>query len=265
MDDGADFKCKTPTHFFSSPFSTHFHRFHTKEPEQSKRTCALCLSDLSEDSPNPKVCVQCSERHSFRQSLNQLMARSEEATTAAKTNDILSEHPADNGPSRDRGFVCYFCPVTFPSLRALQEHIPEHGEESKLYGCRSCPRRFHFKDDLEDHVVDAHVTKEVIKREREDSEGGEEEDEAARDDDDEEGNVEEEEEEAGRQQAEGEGDESQEDEEEEREEKHQQGPPGELLEEDGAAASPAGSDFIENVESEIKVDNDNYAIVFYCR
>lgn len=158
------------------------------------------------------------------------MGRSEEQ----KNNDSSDSfdtpaHPTDDSSSKEGGFVCCFCSVTFVSLAALKTHIPEHGEEAKLYGCRTCPSRFHFKEDLDEHVVQQHVTKEVIKREQEDSDdevdNGGNEDGLSVDMNDQDGGNGEQEESGGSEQG----------------------------------------DSIVNVESEIKIDNDSYATVFYCR
>lgn len=240
--------------YFSLLFLSSF-RFHTKEPEQSKRTCALCLGDLPEDSPHPKICLQCSERHNFRQ----LMGRLDEpmgdmkkcplcddslATSAQLHEHLQLKHPSENSSKdieEEHGFVCCFCSITFNTLAALQAHIPAHGEEAKLYGCRSCSRRFHFKDDLDNHVAETHlvVAKEEIKREREDSE---------------EDNSEVEEEERIDDEAGG----------DDTEEIDAEGGDDEEPRGDNGAETPEDRDSIVNVESEIKIDNDSYATVCYC-
>lgn len=161
------------------------------------------------------------------------------ATSAQLREHLRTQHPSENS-SKDnggeRGFICCFCTVTFNTLAALHAHIPAHGDEAKLFGCRACARRFHFKDELENHVAEAHhVAKEEIKREREDSEEDnseveEEEREVDADGDD-----------TGEIDAEG----GEDDEEEQRG--------------DNGAEAAEDRDSIVNVESEIKIDNDSYA------
>lgn len=216
-------------------------RFHTKETESLKRTCALCLGELPEDSPNPKVCAQCSERHNIRQGLCQLMARSEE-----QKNELLHD--------------CADCDDSFDTRAQLQDHMRvEHptessssphealrrfnDEEGKLYGCHSCPQRFQFKADLDEHVDQQHLTQEVIKREREDS--ADEDNDNGRDDSDAEMSDDNE-----RRVVNKDGD----------DERHGGSAGGNSP---GSVASERDS--IVNVESEIKIDNDSYATAFYYR
>lgn len=206
-------------------------RFHTREQESAKRTCALCLGNISEDSPNPKVCVQCSERHNIRQGLNQLMGRAEDtrydcprcdemfAAPAQLHDHLRAEHPIES-PSGDS------------SLNA-----PTDADEVKSHGCRFCPLRFHDKEDLDEHVVMRHAVEEVIKQEREDSSDAY----NGKYDDDDNCNKE------------MNGIENATD-------KNSEGEEGG----EGEPSSQGDTQSVVNVESEIKIDNDSYATVFYC-
>lgn len=140
--------------------------------------CALCLVALPPKYES-KICKKCFEKHNNH---SKYATYSKEADipakeTSSKSNiEILTEHhcnlckkPAFTTATEleehliehsfrgceERGYNCYICSAIFTLPCGLHQHmIIEHGPSYRPYDCSLCAKKFYFRAELENHVID---------------------------------------------------------------------------------------------------------------
>jgi len=58
--------------------------------------------------------------------------------------------------SKEEGYKCEQCGMTFPSQEELEEHMRQHERAAEIFRCEKCKMTFDSQEELERHVREIH-------------------------------------------------------------------------------------------------------------
>lgn len=154
----------------------------TSGDSDSERNCALCLVELPSKSES-KVCKKCYEKHNVHNkhstygfskdtdslakdcpSKSNIDSVSEHYCNLCKKSFLtaiaLEEHLIEHSfrGCEERGYNCYICSAIFTLPCGLHQHIRiEHGASYRPYDCNLCAKKFYFRAELENHLINHEI------------------------------------------------------------------------------------------------------------
>ncbi|XP_031640589.1 zinc finger protein 423 homolog isoform X2 [Contarinia nasturtii] len=170
----------------SSAFEIQLHaKFHvssTSGDSDNERNCALCLIELPPKSES-KVCKKCYEKHNnhskhssyaFPKESNSFSSDCPSKSNADSITEhycnlckkpfltavALEEHLIEHSfrGCEERGYNCYICSAIFTLPCGLHQHIRvEHGASYRPYDCNLCAKKFYFRAELENHLINHEI------------------------------------------------------------------------------------------------------------
>lgn len=73
-------------------------------------------------------------------------------STVTELEGHLIEHSFQG--CEERGYKCYICSSIFTLPSGLHQHMHEHGANYRPYDCNLCTKKYFFRAELENHLID---------------------------------------------------------------------------------------------------------------